>query len=252
MRGIIYSDVSCHLCTIKARTWWSSKFQIVEDDFSDWSSSHIVDDDLIQVVICDRFTFVLMFRFWFAFALSRSYHLCRLQNDQVFCQMISKRSSSLKSNFLNFISFWKFLFLIQFVHAKTTFSCDRKYYKERDDDRWWWSASDVTRFVLFSEQQCSHTFRSQFDSHVLVESLCLVYRDHHFLSVSLKLLCDMLVSCLLWRSSYILENALSLTINRSSFVSFSKNRRRDRRMLELRWDVETAAARSSQEDILIL
>ncbi len=45
---------------------------------------------------------------------------------------------------LNFISRLKFLFRTQFVHAKTTFSCDRRYYKERDDDRWWWSANDVT------------------------------------------------------------------------------------------------------------
>jgi hypothetical protein len=97
MRRVIYNDVSCHLCTIKAKEWWSSKFQIVEDDFFDWFSFHIVKDDLIQIVICNRFTFVLMFRFSFAFALSRSYHrmICadfkttksfvkRSQNDQVF------------------------------------------------------------------------------------------------------------------------------------------------------------------------
>jgi hypothetical protein len=104
---------------------------------------------VISFLICIRFV-----------AFVSSNDLCRLQNDQVFCQMISKRSSSLRSNFLNFISRLKFLFRTQFVHAKTTLNCDRKYYKKRDDDRWWWSANDVTRFVLFSKRQCFHTFRS--------------------------------------------------------------------------------------------
>ncbi len=162
MREIIYSDVPCHLCTIQARRWWSSKFQIAEDDFSDWPSSHIVEDDLIQIVICNRFTFVLMFRFWFAFALSRSYHLCRLQNDQVFCQMISKRSSFLRSNFLNFVSRLKFLFRTQLVHAKTTLSCDRRYYKRRVDDRWKWSTNDVIVWSSLSKRKCFHFFRFQY------------------------------------------------------------------------------------------
>jgi hypothetical protein len=159
MRRIIYSDVSCHLCTIKARRWWSSKFQIVEDDFSDWLSFHIVEDDLIQIVICNRFTFVLMSRFWFAFALSRSYHLCKLQNDQVFCQMISKRSSFLRSNFLNFISLLKFLFRTQSVHAKTTSRCDREYYRKRDDDRWW-STNDATTCCSFLRTKMLSCFSS--------------------------------------------------------------------------------------------
>ncbi len=71
------------------------------------------------------------------------------QNDQVFCQMFSKRASSLRSNILNFISRLKFVFRIQFVHAKTTFSCDRRYYKRRDDDRWWWSTNDATTCCFF-------------------------------------------------------------------------------------------------------
>jgi hypothetical protein len=73
--------------------------------------------------------------------------------------MISNSSSFFRSNFLNFISRLKFLFRIQFVHAKTTFSCDRRYYKKRDDDRWWWSTNDVTRFVSFSARKCFHIFR---------------------------------------------------------------------------------------------
>ncbi len=117
-----------------------------------------------KIVIRDRFTFVLMFRLWFAFALSRSYHLCRLQNDQVFCQMISKRSSSLRSNFLNFVSRLKFLFRIQFVHAKTTFSCDRRYYKRRVDDRWEWSTSDVTVWFSLSERKSFRFCRSHSSS----------------------------------------------------------------------------------------
>jgi hypothetical protein len=76
-----------------------------------------------------------MSRPWFAFALSRPYHLCRLQDDQVFCQMISKRPSPLRSNFLNFTSLLKFLFLTQPVHAKTALSCGRGYYKGRGGGR---------------------------------------------------------------------------------------------------------------------
>jgi hypothetical protein len=147
----------------KARKWWSSQLQIVEDDFSDQSLSQIAKAIIsFKIVIRDRFTFVLMFRFWFAFALSRSYHLCRLQNDQVFCQMISKRSSSFRSNFLNFISRLKFLFRTQSVHAKSTFSCDRRYYKKRVDDRWKWSTNDMTVWSSFSERKCFYFFRSQY------------------------------------------------------------------------------------------
>jgi hypothetical protein len=71
------------------------------------------------------------------------------QNDQV----LSNRT------FWIFISRLKFLFRIQFVHAKTTLNCDRKYYKKRDDDQWWWSTNDLTRFVLFLKRKCFHTFR---------------------------------------------------------------------------------------------
>ncbi len=46
-----------------------------------------------------------------------------------FCQMISKRSRSLRFNFLNFILRLRFLFRVQFVHTKVTLSSDRRYYK---------------------------------------------------------------------------------------------------------------------------
>ncbi len=89
MRRIIYNDVSCHLCTIKARKWWSFNFkssqtislthslQIVEGDFSDQKI----------FVVRNRFTFVLIVSFlicvrFVVFVSSNS--LCRLQNDQVF------------------------------------------------------------------------------------------------------------------------------------------------------------------------
>jgi hypothetical protein len=159
---------------------------------------------LIQVVICNRFTFVLMFRFWFAFALSHSYHrmICAdfktinsfvkwSQNDQVFCQMILKRSSFLRSNFLNFISRLKFLFRTQLVHAKTTFSCDRRYYKERDDDRWWWLTNDATTCCFFSQSENVFMIFVFLTRFFLFSSNFYVYRDPHFLSVSLKLLCDL-------------------------------------------------------------
>jgi hypothetical protein len=103
-------------------------------------------------------------------AFVSSNDLCRLQNDQVFlskdlkmiksfCQMISKRSCSLRLNFLKFSSSLRYLFRAQFVHAKTTLSCDRRYYRERDDDRWWWSTNDVTRVVLFLRAKCFHALR---------------------------------------------------------------------------------------------
>jgi hypothetical protein len=154
--------------TIKTRKWWSFNFKSSQTIFLT-HSLQIVEDDFLNQKFCNRFTFVLIVSFLICIrfvAFVSSNDLCRLQNDQVFCQMISKRSvqlqndqifcqmissssSFVRSNFLNFVSRLKFLFRIQFVHAKTTFSCDRRYYKRRDDDRWWWSTNDVTRFVFF-------------------------------------------------------------------------------------------------------
>jgi hypothetical protein len=85
------------------------------------------------------------FRFSSSFFL---FDLCRLQNDQVFCQMISKRSNSLRSNFLNFLSQLRFLFRARFVHAIVTLNSDRRYYKKRDDDQKEWSTNDVSRVIF--------------------------------------------------------------------------------------------------------
>jgi hypothetical protein len=86
--------------------------------------------------------FVLLARFLL-------FDLCRLQNDQIFCQMISKRSSSLKSNFLNFFSQLRFLFRARFVHAIMTLNSDREYYRKRDNDQRRWSTNDVS-LVIFA------------------------------------------------------------------------------------------------------
>jgi hypothetical protein len=195
MRGVIYSGFSCHLYTIKEQedddrlNFKSSKTislkLLVSNRESDYfiQSCHLWSFHIRLVVsflICIRFV-----------AFVSSNDLCRSQNDQVFCQMISKRSSLFRSNFLNFISLLKFLFRAQFVHAKTTLSCDRRYYKRRDDDRWWWSTNDVTFCLFLRAKVLSYFSISWLDLLVFVEFLCLVYRDHHFLSVSLKLLCDL-------------------------------------------------------------
>ncbi len=66
---------------------------------------------------------------WWSKEIVMMNDLCRLQNDQIFCQMISKRSCFLKSNFLRFFSRLKFLLRAQLVHAKMTLISDRKSYK---------------------------------------------------------------------------------------------------------------------------
>jgi hypothetical protein len=129
-----------------------------------------------------------------------------------FCQMISKRSCFLKSNFLNLFLRLRFLLCAQFVHTKVTFSSDRRYYKR-----------DVMMIHL--------DFITRFSN--------------------LRMLTVIIISCwsrwsycatCLWelfviKNSCILENALFLTINRSSSVFLPRNRRCRRRLLELRWDV---------------
>jgi hypothetical protein len=88
------------------------------------------------------------------------------------------------------------------------------------------------RIVLFSERKCYHALR--FSSSIFLSSSSLyVYRDHLFLSISLKLL-TICSRAVYYENSCILENALSLTINRSSSVSLSRDRRRSRRSSELR------------------
>ncbi len=77
--------------------------------------------------------------------------------------------------FLNFISRLKFLFRTQLVHAKTTFSCDRKYYKKRDDDRWWWSTNDMTRFAFFSKRNCFYIFRFYSSIFLFSSNFCVLF-----------------------------------------------------------------------------
>jgi hypothetical protein len=125
MREIIYSDFSHHLYTIKARKWWSF-------EFSKWWSFKI----------SNRLTFVLRLVSWcwcfVAFDLSNAMSLLSnaLKTIKSFYRMISKRSNSLKSNFLKFFLWLRFLFRAHLVHAKMTLSDDREYYRECDDDRW--------------------------------------------------------------------------------------------------------------------
>jgi hypothetical protein len=115
--------------------------------------------------------------------------------------------------------------------------------RDRDDQwKWWWS-------ILFSQSEKMLSFFFLSISWLVFFEFFRAHYDHHFLFISLKLLCDMLVSCLLWEFMHSWECSV-LTINRSSSVSLSRNRFR-RRMLKLRWDVWIVAICLSQEDILI-
>jgi hypothetical protein len=121
----------------------------------------------------DRFTFVLLFRFWFAFALSRPYHrmICAgFKTTKSFCQMISKRSSlfvkwSQNDQVFSDRTFWILSHVWGFYSALN--SCTRKRHSaviediirdvmmiDDDDQRMMW------RFVSFSERKCFHTLRS--------------------------------------------------------------------------------------------
>jgi hypothetical protein len=246
MRRVIYSDFSCHLYTIKKQE---------NDDRLYFKSSKTIS--LINSCLKSRkrlfhskLSFVIVSHSSWCF-VSDLHSLCRVriicadfktiksfvkwsQNDQVF----SDRT------FWILFHVWSFYFVLN--------SCTRKRHSaviediikdvlmiDENDQRMMW-LSDLrfqseSAFIFFDFNTC----------------FLRILSDHHFLLVSLKLLCDMLVNCLLWRSSCILENALSLIINRSSSMSLSKNRRR-RRLLELRWDVWTVTARLLQEDIWIL
>ncbi len=146
------------------------------------------------------------------FALSRSCHC-----DHVF----------FNRTFWIFSYDWDFLSRAQFVHTKMTFSSDEKYYKR---DVMMIHLDLITRFLESLYAHC----------------------NHHFLLVSLKLLCNMFVRIVCNKISCILENALFLIINRSSSMFFSKDRHCRRRMFELRWDVWTVTTRSSQNDIWML
>ncbi len=114
------------------------------------------------------------------------FDLCRLQHDRVFCQMISKRSSSLKSNFLNFLSQLRFLFRARLVHAIITLNRDRKYYKERDDDQRKWSTNDVS-FVIFA-LRVKNTF---------------ILSDHSFFFICFIVCSRRILICLSWSSFFV-------------------------------------------------
>jgi hypothetical protein len=157
MRKIIYSDFSHHLYTIKARKWWSFEFskwwsfklQIVEDDFSDSLLTEIVSHSS------------WLFRSWYwcsvAFELSNAMSLLSnvLKTIKSFCRMISKRSSLFRSNFLKFYFWLRFLFRAHLVHAKTTLSDDREYYRKCDDDRWKWSTNVMILIFVFRAKEFS-------------------------------------------------------------------------------------------------
>jgi hypothetical protein len=124
-----------------------------------------------------------LFRLWFVFAMSRSYHRmipADFKTIKSFCRKISKRSCSLRSNFLNFFSRLKFLFRAQFLHAKVTLSDDRKYYKKDvmmidENDQW------VMRLFRF---------RSQSDDALILFDL-----------IALFVLVEL--SCLSWSSFFV-------------------------------------------------
>jgi hypothetical protein len=86
------------------------------------------------------------------------------------------------------------------------------------------------RFVLLSERKCFHTFRSHSSIFLFSSSFCLVYRDHHFFSVSLKLLCDLLLRTDVVRSfmhswewfvSYYQSFFISVCLERSTSSSLA-------------------------------
>jgi hypothetical protein len=89
-----------------------------------------------------------------AFELSNAISLLSnvLKTTKSFYRMISKRFSFLRSNFLKFFHWLRFLFRVHLVHAKTTLSDDREYYRKCDDDRWEWSANVMTNFRSQSER----------------------------------------------------------------------------------------------------
>jgi hypothetical protein len=127
MRGIIYSDVPCHLCTIQARKWWSFKTSNRRRRFF-WS----------EIFVCVIFSHSSWSsRLWLAFALSRSYHrmICAdfktiksflkwSQNDHVF----SDRT------FWVFFHVWSFYFMLN--------SCMRNWHSTVIEsiirETWWW------------------------------------------------------------------------------------------------------------------
>jgi hypothetical protein len=146
MRRVIYSDFSCHLYTIKK--------QEDDDRLNFKSSKTIFLINLSQiakaiisfnVVIYNRLTFVLLFRFWFAFALSRSYHrmICAdfktiksfvkwSQNDQV----LSDRTFWILSHVWSFYSVFN--------------PCTRKWHSAVIEsiirETWWWSIKMINEW----------------------------------------------------------------------------------------------------------
>jgi hypothetical protein len=116
------------------------------------------------------------------------------------------------------------------VHAKVTLSSDRKYYREdvmmmiekNRNDQWkWWS-------VFLSQSEKMFSFFFSISLLVFFEFFRAHY-DHHFLSVSLKLLCDLslktvcnvrfhaLLECFV---SYYQSFFISVSLERSMSSSF--------------------------------
>jgi hypothetical protein len=201
-----------------------------------------------------------LFRFWFVFALSRSYHwmICAdFKTIKSFCRKISKwsclfvkwsQNDHVFSNrtFWIFSHFWSSYFVLN--------SCERKWHSAVIESTirktwWWWSR----RVMMINENDDQFFFTKRKNAFVL---LFLDFMTRLLRAFSCSLWSSFLVflaevtvrsvseNCLLWKDSCILENVLFLTINRSSSVSFSKNRRCRRRLFKLRWDVWSVTARS--------
>jgi hypothetical protein len=249
MRGVIYSDFSCHLYTIRKQE---------NDDRLNFKSPKAIFF-LINLCLKSR---KRLFHSKLSFVIVSHSSCCLVSDLHSLCRVriiewpvqTSKRSSLLSNDlktiksfqielFEFYLTFWSFYSVLN--------PCTRKRHStviediirnvvmiDDDDQRMMWH-------VLFSlsKRQCSHSFR-------LHNSLCL-RRTLICLSWSSFLVClaEVIVrsaseDCLLWKNSCTLENALSFTINRSSSVSLSKDRRCRRRLFELRWDVWTVTARS--------
>jgi hypothetical protein len=90
----------------------------------------------VRIIDCDRV-------FWLWSRNDQVFLSNVLKTTKFFCQMFSKRSSFLRSNFLNFFLRLRFLFHAQLVHSKVTLSNDRKYYRQRT---WWWSMKMINEW----------------------------------------------------------------------------------------------------------
>ncbi len=147
-------------------------------------------------------------RLWFVFALSRLYdQITRVSFKTIksFCQMISKRSSlfvkcSQNDHILSNRAFWFFSHDWAFYFVLN--SCTQRWHSaviERIirktwwwwSKRSWWSMRVMISFLSQSEKMLLFIFLSI--SWLVFFDLFRAHYDHHFLSVSLKLLCDLLL-----------------------------------------------------------